>query len=366
MRSLTDLYAHLHGLHTSRRQIVEKVLASEAESRDVDTLKRGLEALEELPGAGYRRELEVGGKPAAVSLEYEMRELERDIAFLTQPQADFFRSLGDGDEAFPCRCAELVDFLEDKRIVTLITDRDGTINNYCAHYRSSYQSVYNACFLTPYCVENTRDTLILTSAPLSPRGILELNAMPDSTVHFAGSKGREYQSRSGGAGKMALSREMERRIERLNRKIDALLAEERYAPFALIGSGVQYKFGQTTVARQDIDGSIDPARSTQFLQRLKRLVADLDPEGKDFSLEDTGKDVEIMLNLPGGKMYTKGDGVEYLAGELKLELSAGLTLVCGDTSSDLPMIEAAAGESMIVPTPDVLVTALNLIVRKRL
>ena len=48
----------------------------------------------------------------------------------------------------------------------LITDRDGTINNYCDRYKSSIQSAYNSIFLTSFCRTNCTNAVILSAAPL--------------------------------------------------------------------------------------------------------------------------------------------------------------------------------------------------------
>ena len=60
----------------------------------------------------------------------------------------------------------------------LITDRDGTTNNYCDRYASSVQSAYNAAWLSNFsrhCVDNA---VFITAAPLGGRpsaeGLMEL------------------------------------------------------------------------------------------------------------------------------------------------------------------------------------------------
>jgi hypothetical protein len=104
---------------------------------------------------------------------------------------------------------------------------------------------------------------------------------------------------------------------------------------------VQYKFGQTTVSRQDIHGSIPREQSDAFLETVTTVVRDLDPNGTVFQIEDTGLDIEVMLTVEGTKDFDKGDGIRFLDDELAIGLSAGPTLICGDTSSDVPMVEAA-------------------------
>ena len=126
------------------------------------------------------------------------------------------------------------------------------------------------------------------------------------------------------------------------------MQDPRYELFSLIGSGLQFKFGQTTVARQDIYGSIPAKESEAFMNVIEELIRDIDPRGEYFRTEDTGKDIEIILTVEGEsglKDFDKGDGVSFLDGELGLGLARGGNLVCGDTSSDIPMVAAARVKS---------------------
>ena len=156
----------------------------------------------------------------------------------------------------------------------------------------------------------------------------------------------------------------------------------------LIGSGLQLKFGQTTIARQDISGSISEERSQKFLNVIERIVHELDPSGENFKIEDTGLDIEIILTVAGAdaelKDFDKKEAVKFLDRELGLNMGSGPHLVCGDTGSDLPMLEAAMEKStdtwsvfvtkdprlgekakavcpraVTVPEPDMLIAILN-------
>jgi hypothetical protein len=156
---------------------------------------------------------------------------------------------------------------------------------------------------------------------------------------------------------------------------------------------LQFKFGQTTVARQDIYGSIPEAESEGFAGVIRELICDIDPEGLYFRIEDTGKDIEIILTVEGEsglKDFDKGDGILFLDTELGLDLKRGENLVCGDTASDIHMVTAASEKSPdpwtvfvtrdrelqeavrrtservhFVSEPDVLVCCLNQLGRER-
>ena len=280
-----------------------------------------------------------------------------------------------------------VAMLEGKKLNAFITDRDGTINNYCGRYRSSVQPIYNAIWLTRFAEECCENPIIITSAPLKDPGIVDVSVNPEKKIIYAASKGREFIDLTGTRRSFEVAPEKQQILDRLNEQLKALVAQPEYEKYGLIGSGLQLKFGQTTIARQDISESIPAEESAAFKDELTRIVATLDPERKNFRIEDTGLDIEIILTIEGEgglKDFDKADSVNYLADELGLELSRGPHLVCGDTASDAPMIDATVAHSedtyaifvttndelrervmrsspnaVIVPTPDMLVAILN-------
>jgi hypothetical protein len=260
---------------------------------------------------------------------------------------------------------------------TLVTDRDGTVNNYCGRYYSSIQSAYNAVFLTRFARRCCRRSVILTSAPLAEGGLIDVSVFPPGIFVLAGSKGREALDEQGHRHRLPIPQAQQAALNRLNRGLARLLEQPEFEIFGLVGSGLQFKFGQSTVAHQDVHGSIPEDLSRRFRESVETLILELDPERKFFRTEDTGKDFEILLTvddtrsaegagLEGGagtgnstgptggneppdgtgteglRDFDKGDGVRFLDRILGLHLDRGPNLVCGDTPSDLPMVEAAA------------------------
>ena len=104
----------------------------------------------------------------------------------------FFEHLADLHDGFSEQVDAAVARLEDVKLNCFITDRDGTINNYCGRYRSSIQSVYNAVFLSRFAKNNTQNPVVITSAPLKDPGIVDVSVNPEKTIVYAASKGREF------------------------------------------------------------------------------------------------------------------------------------------------------------------------------
>lgn len=359
---------------------------------DVRSLRNALESLEAIPGAGMRRRLALGAdRDIEVDLDYEITELERDLLYLERGEEALLRHLEEIHPDFARHVDAGVTLLEGKQFNAFITDRDGTINNYCGRYRSSVQSIYNAVWLTRFAQRRAEHAIIITSAPLRDPGIVDVSVNPERTIIYAASKGREFLDLTGTRRSYEVAPEKARILARLNEEVKALMARPEYEVFGLIGSGLQFKFGQTTVARQDISQSIPADASQAFMEELTDIVTALDPDGNDFRIEDTSLDVEIILTIEGReglKDFDKADSVDFLADALGLEMARGPHLVCGDTASDVPMVEATMAHSpdtyaifvttddeladrvtyacpraLIVPTPDVLVATLNALAR---
>ncbi|WP_319583387.1 trehalose 6-phosphate synthase [uncultured Pseudodesulfovibrio sp.] len=388
LKTLKDFYALMAASRNLRKRAVAAVLNGETLDPDIPaSLANLLESLEAVPEEEGGKRLRLGGgRTIFLDMAYEMDETRKDLFYLEEGEDTFLEMLADFHPGFDEYVDSGKELLRTVDLDTLVTDRDGTVNNYCARYLTSIQSIYNAVFLTRFARTHVRKPVVLTSAPLD--GLIEISVNPDGEFFYAASKGRECLDRDGRIRRLDISPEKQAAMDALNSRLSDLTGRPEYEKFTLIGSGLQFKFGQSTVARQDIGGSIDKTESEAFLATLEALVAELDPDERNFRIEDTGLDVEIILTVEaegeGLKDFDKGDGVKFLDKELGLGLANGVGLICGDTGSDVPMLEAAlsvspqtraifvtrkqelaqrvtglTGAALIVPEPDMLVTILG-------
>ncbi len=393
VETLKDFYGLMAETRALRFQAVGELLGDQAVAEnEISSLKNALEALVAIPSATdkeTRKNLSLGGnRSIEVDLGYEIKELEKDIFYLERGEEAFLESLADIHPDFDDYVRQGAEALKGLDFNCFITDRDGTTNNYCGRYRSSVQSIYNSVFLTRFC-RNVKNPIMLTSAPLEDFGLVDVSVNPERVMVYAASKGREFIGLDGRRRNFPVDSRKQAVIDKLNARLVGLVGRAEYEKFSLIGSGLQFKFGQTTIARQDITGSIPEDESRNFLRLVGEIVSDCDPDGGHLRIEDTGLDVEIILTIEdagqGLKDFDKGDGVKYLDRELGLGMDKGPHLICGDTFSDVPMVEAALEKcpdiwplfvtkddklaqrvksvcpnSVIVPEPDVLVTILGV------
>jgi hypothetical protein len=388
--TLKSFYNLMAQTRKVRFDIVNQLLSFNSVSKGpYDALQSALISLEMCLKEEHKTILKIDGSEYIdVDLTYEITELKKDIYYLENGEEKFMSYLESMHPNFSSHVQNGVALLKGKYFNCFITDRDGTTNNYCGRYRSSVQSIYNAVFLTRFAKNATSNPIIITSAPLKDIGIVDVSTIPDKVIIYAASKGREFIDLSGTRKSYPIDDQKQQRIGRLNQELNQLIKDPAYEKFSMIGSGLQLKFGQTTIARQDINGSIPEAKSKTFLALVENIVKKLDPAGKNFRIEDTGLDIEIILTISdekaGLKDFDKADAVKYLDKELNLGLGKGPHLICGDTGSDVPMLEAAmestddtwsvfvtrnpeladrvkavCPNSLTVPEPDILMSILN-------
>lgn len=388
LKTLKDFYALMGATREVRHDAVSRILdGRQARDDAAQSLKNALASLEDVPEQEGRKELALDReRKIALDMAYEINEMKKDLVYLEQGEQAFLDHLADLHPGFRDFVAQGQAMLDGLDLNCLVSDRDGTVNNYCARYLTSVQSIYNAVFLARFARSGATSPVILTSAPMD--GLRQMSVVPEGEFYYAASKGRECLDLEGRLRRLAIPPDKQAAMDRLNRRLEKLVAKPENEKFTLIGSGLQFKFGQSTVARQDINKSVAEDESDAFMAELERLVAELDPEHACFRIEDTGLDVEIILTVESSgdelKDFDKGDGVKYLNRELGLEMHRGPHLICGDTNSDVPMLEAALDlsrdakaiyvtdkqdlaqrvqslcpDAVIVPQPDMLVTILG-------
>merc|ERR1712125_75748 len=96
---------------------------------------------------------------------------------------------------------------------------------------------------------------------------------PRGRFTYAGSKGREYFDQSvqrviENAELPTKEREM---VDELHRRILTLCGEPENSKFLGIGSGLQKKFGEVTMARNDPAGTVPEPESRRFMTAVRKI-----------------------------------------------------------------------------------------------
>ncbi len=398
--TLQEFYDLMAQTRAVKKAMAERIFAGRpGMEQGREPLENALLTLDDLPLDGAdpfmeRNTLALDGKAMTVDLHYEVVELLKDLFFIELNEDDFLTYLGCMHQDFLEHVERLLMALHGKQWGVFITDRDGTVNNYCGRYRSSIQSLYNAVYLTRFARNACELPVMLTSAPLAYPGVGDVCVMPDGAMVLAASKGREFLDLAGERHAYAIDGAKQSVLDAFNHAITEHLDQPGRRKLLLIGSGLQFKFGQTTIARQDVNRSIPERESLDFLDEVRAIVREIDPLGGELRIEDTGLDIEVILTFESEtgelKDFDKGDSVRYLNQALPMQLEKGYVLICGDTPSDVPMLEAAmemhphaeeavhavfvtrrqdladrvtalCPNTVVVPEPDMLVVALGML-----
>ncbi|PWW82909.1 MULTISPECIES: trehalose 6-phosphate synthase [Prosthecochloris] len=391
IHSFKDLF-HLKALtRIIRLPIVKNIFSARViNPRSIESLKNARRSLEDV----YFRDYETSIihiddiHSINVDLSYEIRELKKDTYYLEHGEDSFIDYISKLYNNFDGHVMRGLEFLDNLHFNCFITDRDGTTNNYCGHYRSSIQPVYNAIFLSRFASLCTENPIFITSAPLRNFGIIDVSVNPDNVFIYAGSKGREFLDLDLVEHRAFIDPARQVKLDELAAKVSELEKKTEFEKFFYVGSGLQLKFGQLTIARQDVANSIAEEDSLALLQSISDIVREIDPDSSIFKIVDTGKDIEVILTVNGQngvRGFDKGDGLKFIDDQIDLCLDKGPHLVCGDTASDLPMLEAVleytddvyaifvtrdialsrkvvqlCPNTLIVPSPDILLTILGV------
>ncbi|MFW6283667.1 MAG: hypothetical protein ACOC1P_06485 [Minisyncoccales bacterium] len=380
---INEFYKIIYKSRDSRKRILKNILSGKKPlEKDIFVLEDSLNKLKNIKKEKKGFILIYKEDKIISKLKYEIEELEKDLIYLKKGEKKLLNYLSELNKNFQKETDSGIKYLEKKSFDTFITDRDGTINNYSERYLSSVQSVYNAVFLSRFISEISNPPIIITSGPLNEFN--KINIMPHKNIIYAGSKGREvYFNKK--TFRLELSKKEKKLFSELIKLFEALSKKPEYSKFFLKGSGFQKKLGELSISRQDFLNSIPEKESEDFLDLIKEIVHNVDKEGL-LSVSDTGLDIEITLKKNSGE-FNKSHGLNFVL--KKTGIIPGKTLVCGDTFSDIKLLESISKktknfdvifctldkklksqikkikkDALFVSNPDVLITILNRISKK--
>ncbi|MFA5722464.1 MAG: hypothetical protein WC940_02715 [Candidatus Paceibacterota bacterium] len=334
--TIKDFYQEMNSLKKTRELILNLLIQDKKPPKKlIDSLNSHLKRLKSIKKENGNFILVSNQINLSFKLYYEISELEKDIIFLKKGEKALLEYFEKIHKNFKKQSQKLINYLKNQKIDFFITDRDGTINNYCETYLSSIQSVYNAFFLYKFS-EKIKKSIILTSGPLND--FQKVNILSKGNFIFAGSKAREFKYLKGKIHRLKIPKNEKKLINSLEKSIRKVLLKKRFRIFKFIGSGFQKKHGEITIARQNILNSIPRKQSLEFLSKIKQIAKNLDPSQRFLEINDTKLDIEILLKS-NFKTFDKGKGLMFLLNKSNIHLSN--VLISGDASSDLSLLESS-------------------------
>ncbi|VDK31045.1 unnamed protein product [Gongylonema pulchrum] len=403
LKLLADFYQLMDKTCQVRRQIADRVLKGIAiRAHFAVSLENAKASLEnscdpgthtltlETASAGDDSDDSSRVMTAKFNITNELAELENDLAFLQFVQSDeitnveqfvmvefsnafieiqlkhynkmFLQTLGRyhpaGQTAFVDEVNKASALLsEGDHFQHFFTDRDGTLKAYSCSYPASIQPAYSAVIQAQFARRCAQFCAIVTTSPLMHIGILNVSTMPEGYYAYGASAGREwylnpslqFKDDSVNDADLALLTSVFERLEEL-------LEQTEFRNFTWIGSGLQRHYGHITIARQDVNNSVPRHRSAQLYQAVSKIVSQVDPTASTLALREGEYDLKIFTKValsevnggqskPTGRIFNKGHGIRLIERKMGLKLNAGKILVCGDSETDLPMLEECLARS---------------------
>lgn len=241
---------------------------------------------------------------------------------------------------------KMLNFELSDGVDVFITDWDGTMKTYACNYRTSIQPAYSAVLLSLFANRYTKLAMVLTAGPLRDFGILDCTTVPweDGYLTFGGSWGREWMiDGKRVADEKILTIEGAAALDQLADSIARLLEKEEFSKFVVVGSGFQRKVDRITVGVQNITGKVDERLSKRYVDAILKELEKIDPKRRIFEVVHLELDLELVLKTPDGRNHwTKSDGIRFMLEQAGVDMASGNVLICGDTVSDLPMVETAS------------------------
>lgn len=308
------------------------------------TLAQALADLEEAGGRDGRAPLELAeDQCVTLDLTEEREQLENDVVYLDQGREALTKHLGRRHHGFREAVKRGLRLVAGLDCAVLLFDDGGAWRAAGQRFVTAVQPTWNAVSLARFALARTGQAVAWSAAPLAGPGLLDLITMPPAGFACAASLGRQHRRADGSQGQVPLSPEKAALLASINVRLATLLADPNWRAFAFVGSGLQFRRGETIVARQDAKESVSPETSLTLLEHIHDVVDAVDPERTHFRVEDDGLDVAIAPTADREDVwreFSPAEGLRAVDAALGLHLGQGTQLVCCGGPDGLALLEA--------------------------
>uniref|UniRef100_A0A915PGY4 alpha,alpha-trehalose-phosphate synthase (UDP-forming) n=1 Tax=Setaria digitata TaxID=48799 RepID=A0A915PGY4_9BILA len=365
VKTLEDFYTIMLQTRNIRRQIVERVLKGVpirthfaiSLKNALDSLKLSCETNTTMLNLRTTSEESVA-EYTSFDIRNELDEFEKDLCFLKFIESDNVYNVEQfvdtlhayhpkSPVAFKEEVAGAVDLLYDAdHFQYFFTDRDGTLKSYSCSYQASIQPAYAAVIQAQFARRCAQTCAIITTSPLMGVGILDVSTMPEGYYYYGASAGREWFIDPRNKFRdLSITADQLQFLDKVYDTIQELLNTQEFKYFKCVGSGLQKHFGHLTIAYQDIYNSVPKQQSDELLKKIHEIVNEIDGMRRSLVVNEGSTDIKIFLKNSNGIVFNKGHGIALMVENIRCKLSDGKILVCGDSESDLPMVEVCLGRN---------------------
>ncbi|MHC1711934.1 MAG: hypothetical protein AB9872_07285 [Solidesulfovibrio sp.] len=345
LESLDAFAALMAETAVSRRQAAAAILAGHPVSPEIPAFLAQAQAdLDEAADRDGLAELELAeDQTLRLDVTEETQQLENDVTYLEEGREALLKKLAKRHHGLRDAVRRGLKDIAGQSVNVLLYDFDAALRAPGQRFTTAVQPAWNAVALARFALARSRHPLIWSEAPLSGPGIADLTTVPPRAFAYAASLGRQYKDTEGHDGATPLSLEKASLLESINARLSMLLADPNWRAFGFIGSGLQFRRGETIIARQDALQSLDEEASLSLLEHIHDIVDAVDPERLHFRVEDDGLDVAVTptsTNQDVWRDYSPAEGLRAADAALTLDLGQGPHLVCCGGPSGLALLEA--------------------------
>lgn len=278
-----------------------------------------------------------------LDLAAEAGQLENDVLYLEEGREALMKHLGRQRHGLRDAVRQGLRELAAQGLETLLCQADALLCAPGQRFVTAVQPAWNAVALGRFAAARAARTVLWSAAPLSGPGLADLRTLPRRACVLAGSLGRQIVDATGRESASPLSLAKASLLEGINARLAMLLADPDWRAFAYVGSGLQFRRGETVLARQDSRESIDEDASLALLEHVHDIVDAVDPEREHFRVEDDGCDVVVTPTASAddaGQEYSAREGLRALEQALGADFAKGSHLVCCTGQDGLELLEA--------------------------
>lgn len=330
-----------------RRQACAAILAGRPVPPEIlATLVRIRDELREVLDRDSRATLLLDQEqPLTLSLAGETVQIENDALYLDEGREALFKHLGRQHHGFRDAVRKGLKEISGHQVNVCLCQCDALFQAPGQRFVTAVQPLWNAVALGRFTASRSQCPVLWSAAPLSGPGIADLAVVPPHAFAWAASLGRQIMDTGGMAHDAPLSHEKAALLESINARLIVLLADSGWKAFAYVGSGLQFRRGETVIARQDSLGSVEEDASLELLEHVHDIVDAVDPERKHFRVEDDGLDLIVTPTASGQdvwKEFSPAEGLRAAVTALSLDLGHGPHLVCCGGADGLELLAAVA------------------------
>lgn len=341
--SLDGFAALMAAATEHRRQAARAILAGRPLPPEIPAaLGRARDELDDaLDRDGVAELTREDDQPLRLDLSEETAQLDNDVVYLEEGREALLRHLAKRHHGFRDAVRRGLRDIAKHGVHLLLCDADALFRAPGQRFLTAVQPVWNAVALGRFAAARSARPVLWTDAPLAGPGLAELVTMPPRAFTWAASLGRQIVDEAGHESAWPLSPQKAALLESINARLAMLLADPSWSAFAYVGSGLQFRRGETVVARQDSRESVDEEASLALLEHVHDVVDAVDPEREHFRVEDDGRDVVVTPTASQrdqGQEFTPAEGLTAVERALSLDFGQGPHLVCCGGASGLRLL----------------------------